>query len=199
MPPPDESPTPNLPQRSREGDSHAAEELFARYAQRLVRVAQRQLSNKLAGRIDGEDVAQSALRTFFRREALGEFQIDSSSHLWRLLVKLTVTKARTAARRHTAAMRDVSAEIPDAATPVSKAIVREPHPDEAAALVDQVDALLQGLPELHGKVLRMRLEGQTVTGLAAELKVSRQTVYRVLQVLQGRLTKMASTSGLEKT
>jgi RNA polymerase sigma-70 factor (ECF subfamily) len=194
MPRPDESPTPELLQRFRAGDPRAAEELFTRYAQRLVRVAQRQLSKKLAGRLDGEDVVQSALRSFFRREARGDFRIDSSSELWQLLVKLTLAKARTKARHHTAQKRDVTAEVADGDALAAEAVVREPRPEEAAALVDQIDLLLHGLPELHGEVLRMRLEGQSVTELAEALQVSRQTVYRVLQVLRGRVAKMASTS-----
>jgi RNA polymerase sigma factor (sigma-70 family) len=196
MPSFEESSTPELLHRLRAGDSRAADELFAQYAQRLVRVAQRQLSEKLAGRLDGEDVMQSALGSFFRRQARGDFRFDCTSQLWRLLVKLTIMKARAKARLHTAEKRDVSAEIPNAEAFVSETVIREPSPDEAAVLVDQVDVLLHGLPELHGSVLRMRLEGHSVTELAEELGVSRQTVYRVLKLLQERLAEMTSTTGM---
>jgi hypothetical protein len=52
-----------------DGDSAAVEQLFERYAQRLARLADRNLSRKIAGRLDGEDVVQSVFRTFFRRSA----------------------------------------------------------------------------------------------------------------------------------
>jgi RNA polymerase sigma factor (sigma-70 family) len=186
----------DLAKRLREGDSRAAEELLARFGERLVRLAERQLNERLGRRLDGQDVVQSALCSFFRREARGEFPIDNSSQLWRLLVRLTLTKAYAEARRHTAAKRDVAAEIPDGQALLSQTLDREPRPDEAAALLDQVDVLLRDLPELHGTVLRMRLEGHSVTELAAALRVSRQTVYRVLQLLQERLAEMASASGI---
>src|SRR3954451_5154153 len=92
------------------GDAAAVAQLFDRYAQRLARLAEQHLSRKMAGRLDGEDVVQSVFRTFFRRSAQGEFQIDSSAQIWRLLVKITLLKARAKGRHHTAGVRDVGAE-----------------------------------------------------------------------------------------
>ena len=100
------SPIAELVERLRAGDPRAAEELFAAYAQRLTCLAEQQLSRKLAARLDGADVVQSVFRTFFRRSAAGEFRIDSSAQLWRLLVKITVRKARALARYHSAKQRD---------------------------------------------------------------------------------------------
>src|SRR5262245_55758628 len=73
----------------RKGDPKTAEAVFHRYVNQLVRVAEQHLSRKLAGRLGGEDVVQSVFRTFFRRAEAGEFRIDSSSQLWRLLVRIT--------------------------------------------------------------------------------------------------------------
>ena len=81
------------------GDPQAAELLFARYAARLTQVAEQNLSRKVAAREGGEDVVQSVFRTFFRRSAEGQFQIDTSAQLWRLLVKITVQKVRTTRSR----------------------------------------------------------------------------------------------------
>src|SRR4051812_45025103 len=90
----------DLVQRFRRGDEEAAALLFRRYALRLTRVAEQHLGRKLAGRLDGEDVVQSVFRTFFRRSAAGEFSIDGSGQLWRLLVQITLCKARAKARYH---------------------------------------------------------------------------------------------------
>ena len=78
--------------RCRDGDAAAAEELFARYARQLVRMADRRLGRNLAAREDGEDVVQSVFRTFFRRNAAGMLQIETSSQAWRLLVTITLRK-----------------------------------------------------------------------------------------------------------
>src|SRR3712207_1415308 len=63
-----------LLRRLREGDPQAEQELFARYARVLTRLAEQHLSRKVAAREDGEDVVQSAFRTFFRRSGAGEFR-----------------------------------------------------------------------------------------------------------------------------
>jgi len=177
----------DLAGRLQDGEDRAARELFARYAHRLAALAERHLSDGLAARVDGEDVVQSVFRTFFRRCGQGEFQIDSSAQLWRLLVKITVRKARAKARQHTAAVRDVRSEAADADTWLAEALTREPGPDEAAILVDWVGTLLAGLPTLYGRVLEMRLEGRSVAEIASTLSLSRQTVYRALQSLSERL------------
>jgi RNA polymerase sigma-70 factor (ECF subfamily) len=184
-----------LLERLRGGDARAAEELFARYAQRLTLLAEQQLSRKLAARLDGADVVQSVFRTFFRRSSLGEFRIDSSGELWRLLVQITVQKARAYGRQHTAGVRDVAAEVPGGgATFLMEAVAHEPGPAEAAALVDQIEELLRGLPALYCDLLQLRLEGHSASDTAVRLGVSRRTVHRGLRLLQQRLTRSA---GLE--
>jgi len=185
------SPIAELVERLRAGDPRAAEELFASYAQRLTCLAEQQLSRKLAARLDGADVVQSVFRTFFRRSAAGEFRIDSSGELWRLLVQITVQKARAKSRYHTAGPRDVAAEAPGALLP--EAVAHEPGPAEAAALVDQIEALLCGLPALYCELLRLRLEGYSVSDTAARLGVSRRTVHRALHLLQQRLIRSAAS------
>src|SRR5437763_633062 len=117
----------------RDGDALAAEALFSLYAWRLTRVAERHLSNGLAGRLDSEDVVQSVFRTFFRRSAAGEFRIDTTAQLWRLLVTITLRKVAANARYHTAAARDVAAEHGGDLW-LAEAVAREPGPEEAAAL-----------------------------------------------------------------
>lgn len=185
----DPDPAPDMIRPLLTGAPQEINELFAVYAQRLSRVAEQYLSNKLAARIDGEDVVQSAFRTFFRRSEAGEFQIDSSAQLWRLLVKITVLKARAKARHHTAGSRDVSAEKGGDAW-LTNIAAREPSLVEAAMLVDLIETLLQGLPPLFCDVLQLRLEGHGPTEIAARLKVSRMTVHRTLKLLQRRAQEL---------
>jgi RNA polymerase sigma-70 factor (ECF subfamily) len=176
----------------RGGDPQAAEQLFARYAQRLTCLAEQHLSRKMAARLDGADVVQSVFRTFFRRCAAGEFRIDGSGELWRLLVQITLQKARAYSRRHTAGVRDVAAEAPDSAALLMEALAHEPSPAEAAVLVDQIEELLRGLPTLYRDLLQLRLEGYTVCDTAARLGVSRRTIHRGMNLLQQRLLKSAA-------
>ena len=146
----------------------------------------------MTSRVDGQDVVQSAFRTFFRRGTAGEFHIDGSAQLWRLLVRITLLKARAKARYHTAGVRDARAEgrPADGFDPAAP----EPAPEDAVALVEQVEVLLRDLPPLYGQLLGLRLQGLNVTDVADELNVSRQTVHRALNLLQDRLTEMAKRS-----
>lgn len=183
--------TPEQLQSVQDGNAEAAARLFEHYAQRLARLAEQHLSRKLAGRLDGEDMVQSVFRTFFRRSAQGEFQVDSSAQIWKLLVKITLMKARAKGRYHTAGMRNAKVEVSDVDARLPEPTAHEPGPLEAAALADQIEALLRGLPPLYSNVLEMRLRGYSAAEIAPELGVSRRTVERALNLLQQRLAKAA--------
>ena len=176
----------------RKGDPKTAEAVFHRYVAQLVRVAEQHLSRKIAGRLGSEDVVQSVFRTFFRRAEAGEFRIDSSAQLWRLLVKITVLKAQAKGRHHTAGKRAAGAETGDEL--LAAAAGRDPNPAEAAELVDLMDKLLQGLPESYAQVLERRLAGDSVADVAVALGISRQSVYRMLNYLQERLGNLDPTA-----
>jgi RNA polymerase sigma factor (sigma-70 family) len=170
------------------GDEQGAELLFARYAARLTHIAEQHLSRKVAAREGGEDVVQSVFRTFFRRSAEGLFRIDTSAQLWRLLVKITLQKARTRGRYHEAKKRSAAAEVRPADDAwVAEALDREPGPAAAAELVDLMEAVLQGVPPLYCRVLELRLQGMVPADVARELHVSRNTVYRALDLFKQRL------------
>jgi len=186
------APVAGLGKRLRGGDPRAAEELFARYAERLVRLAQRHLGRKVATREDGEDVVQSVFRTFFRRCEHGEFRIDTSDELWQLLVRIAVRKAHAKVRYHTAQQRDVGAEAAGDNALLAEALAREPRPEELMILEEEMEAVVRGFPELHGKGLAMRLQGHSVPEIATELKVSRRTVERALKLLRERLARATS-------
>jgi RNA polymerase sigma-70 factor (ECF subfamily) len=177
-----------LLRRQQEGDPEAAALLYARYAQQLTRLADQHLNRKLAGRAEGEDVVQSVFRTFFRRSGCGEFAIDGSAQLWKLLVRITVLKARAVARHHTTAMRDVSAEVRVGAG-FFEAVARGPAPEDAAVFVDQIEALVRGLPELYARVVELRLQAFSTDEIAAHLGLSCRTVQRALRLLQQRLER----------
>jgi RNA polymerase sigma factor (sigma-70 family) len=172
------------------GDPRAAELLFSRYGDRLARVAEQHLSRRLAAREGGEDVVQSVFRTFFRRSAAGQFQIDTSAQVWRLLVKITLQKVRTHARHHAAKKRSAAAEVrPEDESWVAEALAREPDPAAAAELVDLMEALVQGVPPLYCRVLELRLQGMVPADVARELNISRNTVYRALELFKQRLAE----------
>lgn len=181
--------------RWRAGDEGAATELFELYAFRLKTVAQQQMSAPLARRVDGEDIVQSAFRTFFRRGKSGEFTIDDSAGLWRLLVKITLAKVRSQARRHTSQKRDIAAEQGSGAEALEVVLLaQQPGPDEVTVLVDLIGEALTELPATYVQILAQRLSGTTRSEIAQNLGISRQTVYRALNVIGQRCEDLLDAS-----
>src|SRR5438270_12519197 len=78
-------PSADLMARWRDGDEEAAEQLFHRYAERLLALARSRMSVWLAGHVDPEDVVQSAYRSFFTGARAGRFALERNGDLWRLL------------------------------------------------------------------------------------------------------------------
>ncbi len=181
--------------RWRGGDRDAFDQLFARYADRLARVAEHHLNRKLALRVDRDDIVQSVFRTFFRRASQGQLRISNSAHLWQLLVKMTVCKVKAKWREHTAEMRDACAEADDGEAWLEAASTREPGPEEAVALVDLLEATVRGLEPLHVQVLELLVEGKSVAEIAEALGKTRQSIYRIRELLEARLRKSAGELG----
>lgn len=176
---------------SKTGDQQASANLesqLAAFTSKLARLAQNNLDRRLARRIEGEDVVQSAFRTFLRRKAQGEFQVGGTADLWRLLVHITVMKARAKGRYHTAGRRDARNEVHGDEW-FSQLITREPDDAEADSLVDTIDTLLTGVPDWYATVLELRLDDVSVTEISDRLKLSRQSIHRALRVLKDRLER----------
>lgn len=186
-------PSAELLARFAEDDSTAAEELFARYAQRLAALARTRLSRRLAARIDADDVVQSAYRSFFTLAAGGGIVLQESGDLWRLLVRITLRKVYRSARRHRAERRSVEREEawPDEAALCS----REPTPAQAAALTDELRAVLAPLGPVQRRIIELRLQGNDIDPIAIEVRRSPRTVRRVLAGLGDELRRRLAESG----
>jgi RNA polymerase sigma factor (sigma-70 family) len=171
------------------GDDRAAEEIFERYIDRLTRLARSRLSPKLAQRVDAEDVVMSAWRSFFVAAGAGRFSLKRSGDLWRLLVSITLHKLYRQARRHTAERRTVDGERSiDDAEMVAYAADRQPTPDEAVALAEEMQHILANLDDFGRRVLELRLQGETHAGIAADTNRSERSVRRKLHEIQIGLT-----------
>lgn len=189
-------PDTNLPWDERlRRDPTAPDEVFARYAERLARIAEKHLSGRLAGRLDPEDITQSVFRTFFRRSEAGQFRIDSSAQLWSLLVRITVMKARANGRFHSAGKRNAAAEAGDDGAMIAAVPDAEPGPEEGAIFADQVAALLAGLPPSFARILELRMAGDSIQQIADATGLTKHSVDRDLKVLQKRLEKLVSSGG----
>lgn len=165
-------------ERFREGDSLAADEIFARYVDRLTRLARTRLTPKLATRTDAEDIVMSAYRSFFIRTRDGQFTLQRSGDLWRLLVSITMNKLHRQVRHHQANKRSVAAEASDIHS--DQLFDREPRPEEVVEIADQLEFLMAQLEPFARRVLELRLQEEDLAAIASETGRSERTVRRTL-------------------
>src|SRR5262249_13318250 len=144
------------------GDESAARQIFDRYAERLLALARRRISQRLASRVDPEDVVQSVFRTFFDRAKAGQFQIEDPNDICKLLARITVHKTLRQIAFHKAAKRDPSLEAGQGSENQDRLLEvldREPTPEAANAFVDQLDHFLARLRPQDRQILEMRMTG----------------------------------------
>jgi RNA polymerase sigma-70 factor (ECF subfamily) len=178
--------------RWREGDQEAAEELFQRYAQRLLALARSRLPERFARHVDPEDVVQSAYRSFFTGARAGRYAFQRSGDLWRLLVAITMHKVQHQVERLTAGKRAVARERPlDADNSLLELdggmLARGPTPAEAAALADTIERVFRDLEPLQVRIVELRLQGYSLEEIAVEVGRSERTVRRSLELIKARL------------
>lgn len=175
--------------RWKEGDQAAAEAIFDRYVSRLTALVRKRIGARLQRRVDPEDVLQSAYRSFFRKSQQDEFEkLDDGDDMWRLLAAITINKLLSQCAFHGAAKRSIAEEasVNGFATVLRvspDAIAREPAPDEAVAMIDELQNVMETLEELPRKVLELRLTGLDPKEIAAEVFRSPRSVRRILAEL----------------
>jgi RNA polymerase sigma-70 factor (ECF subfamily) len=167
----------------RAGDENAARQIFTAYVNRLLPLARARISQRLARRVDPEDIVQSAFRTFFSRVKAGHFTFDEHDDLGKILVSITIHKALRQAAFHRAAKRDPGQEEGggDAQLGLEELATLQPSPQAAVAFLDQLDHLLRRLRPKDRTILEMRLQGYRNEEIARELGTSDRHVRRALE------------------
>jgi RNA polymerase sigma-70 factor (ECF subfamily) len=168
----------------RAGDQDAAKKLFDSYVERLVALARRRISVRLAGRVDPEDVVQSVFRTFFHRVKEGQFKIDEQDDLCKLLMRITVHKTLRKVAFHKAAKRNLNVEMGQGAEPqeqLQQLLDREPTPEEAVTFLDQLEHFLSQLKPLERQVVEMRLQGCSNEEIEKKLGIYDRKIRRYIE------------------
>jgi RNA polymerase sigma factor (sigma-70 family) len=189
------SATVDLIERCRRGDQDAARELFDAYVERLIPLARRRISQRLASRVDPEDVIQSVFRTFFTRLKDDQFSIHDQDDLFRLLVRITVHKALRQVAHHKAAKRDPNHEVAqsdDSQEHLLQLLTSDPTPDEAVLFLDQLEKFLGVLPTDDRRILELRMQGYSTDEIAKQLNSYDRKIRRVLE----RIRDIAEREGL---
>ncbi len=179
----------------RAGNEGAARQLFEAYAEKLMALARRRISQRLAGRLDPEDIVQSVFRTFFHRAREGEFSFHEQDDLAKLLVRITVHKTLRKVAFHKAEKRNAGRETGQGAETQAcweELLDAEPSPEEAVAFLDQMENFLSQLQPMERQILEMRLQGYSNDEISAKLNIYDRKIRRVLE----RVRALAEQEGL---
>jgi RNA polymerase sigma factor (sigma-70 family) len=161
------------------GKAQAADRLWHRYFERLVRLARRKLGSAPRRVADEEDVAAIVFRNLWQGAESERFpELRNRENLWPLLVVLTSRRVHDLFRREKRRGSD------DAAEELDHVIAEEPSPEFAAMMTENVSRLFAVLDPAQRQVAQGKLEGLENAVIARKLGCSLRTVERKLQVIR---------------
>lgn len=186
-----------LMERLRRGDQRAAQQIFQRFAQRLIGLARSRLEPAMRGKVDPEDVMASVFKSFFLRHAEGQFEFDDWDGLWSLLTVITLRKCGHKVEHYRAACRDVLREVPlvgpqDESGIAWEAVAREPAPSEAIMLTETLEQVLRGLDGSDREIVELGLQGYKASEISVRLGRAERSVYRLLERVKKRLQRLCT-------
>jgi RNA polymerase sigma factor (sigma-70 family) len=179
----------------RGGDQDAARKIVERYFDRLLVLARRRISQRLASRVDPEDIVQSVFRTFFVRLKEGQFVFQDEDDLCKLLMRITLHKTLRQVAFHKAAKRDPNLETNQGdhhREQLLSILDKEPSAEASIAFLDQLEHFLGQFEEQTGQILKMRLEGYSNDEIAKELGIYDRKIRRAVE----RVRDLAREEGL---
>jgi RNA polymerase sigma-70 factor, ECF subfamily len=175
-------------QSLRQGDPDASQKVFDQYVDKLVAMARKRISQRLASRIDAEDVVQSVFRTFFHRTKEGEFEFHDPEDICKTLAKITMHKVFRQVAHHQAAKRDAGREQgsgDEGHDLVVNLVSREPSPEETTELLDHMENFLSKLKPQEREILEMRMQGFSTVDIAKRLGILDRKIRRLMERLRG--------------
>jgi RNA polymerase sigma-70 factor (ECF subfamily) len=184
-PPADQS----LLHKWRAGDESAARQIYERYVNQLLDLARRRISQRLARRVDAEDIVQSVFRTFFDRAKAGQFQVEERDDLCKLLVRITLHKTLRQVAFHKAAKRDMTQEAsqgPDDEDRLLEVMDSVPTPEAACTFLDELEHYLNRMPGQDQQIIDLRLQGYSNVEIAEKLGISDRKIRRLMERLRGQ-------------
>ncbi|MDR0335812.1 MAG: hypothetical protein LBI18_01850 [Planctomycetaceae bacterium] len=175
-----------------DGNEEVASKIWDEYFGKLVRLARRKLDGMPLRDVDEEDVALSAMNSFYHGMIQQKFgNIKNREDLWKLLVTITARKATAKLRRHYARKRGGGGIRGESVfgradetnrNGIGNVLGAEPTPELALAVVENCQILLDKLgDETLKQIALMTLEGHRTEEIAVKLGCVRRTVERKIE------------------
>lgn len=177
------------------GDQRAAEIVFDDYRSAIERVIRIKLADqqRLKQQFDSADIYQSVMAEFFMRVALGQYELQSSTDLIRLLAEMSRNRVAYHARKNYAQKRDVRRRD---AHGIDELNVSDGHatPSQIVANRDLLEQCRARLTDEERLLAEARSEGKTWEQLASELGEPADTLRKRLT---RALDRVANELGFE--
>ena len=184
--------------RLTDGDETAAQAIWEQYFDKLVRLARKRLERAPRRVADEEDVALSAMHSFYQGAVAGRFpRLNDRHDLWKLLVTITVRKAMAQTRRQYTQKRgggDVRGESvfvrpgdlmrgddADQERGIAQILGEEPTPEFACQVAETCRQLLDRLDDEDLKTVALyKMEGYSNEEVAEAMDCAVRTIERKL-------------------
>jgi len=179
----------------RDGDAQAAARVYHRYVHRLLSLARTRMSNQFNPKFDPDDVVQSAFRSFFRRHADGDYELEGWNNLWSLLATITIHKCLTRAEKLSTQKRDVTREYRAGNNTLGHhegILSEEPTAEQMAILEETLEQLTACLTPRQRQVVFMKLERYSNEEISQMIGRTERTVSRILTQVRKQLESMVA-------
>ena len=179
-------------ERFKQGDSLAAQQIFAYYEPQLLRHAQRRSSGRLRV-TDEEDIVVMAFQSFFRGVRESKFeQVENRDDLWQLLSMLATRKAIDSWQHEQRQKRGGGQLVGESAiTPNEGGGGMPSHPSDEAPpdlsvqMMEEVEKLLDSLDsESLREIALCKLAGYSNQEIADRIGSGLRTVERKLKLIR---------------
>lgn len=178
---------------AKDGDGDAAQRLWDRYFARLIELARQHLRHASKRAADEEDVVLSTLENVLTGAREGKFPLlHNREDLWGLLLVITARKAsnqkkqQVRLRRGGGKQRGESLfEATGGRAGIAQIVGKEPTPEMAAMLTDEIEHLLERLADPTLKQIAVwKMEGYSNDEMAVKLDCSKRTVIRKFNLIR---------------
>lgn len=183
-----------------QGNQTAARQLWNRYSQALIRLAQSRFPGAFTAAADEEDLVQSVFQTLWTGAAAGRWDtVKDRSELWWLLLAITRQKAinqhaynsrqkRGAGHQPLSLTDTITGD--SSATPLDQVADERPPPELILMLEEEQQRLLACLrDDVLRSIAVMKLDGASHEQIAQQLDVAPRTVIRKLNLIRETWSK----------
>ncbi len=149
-----------------QNNDEAAEALWRHFFPRMVDVAEQRMQHLPSRARDEEDVALSAMQSFFAAADAGRFDFKNRDDLWRLLVTITLRKVTKERRRQLARKRGGGVHHignhwgDESMDPINAIVDPSRMPEFVEDVHSRCNEMLESLPDERLRITAaMKLEG----------------------------------------